>query len=225
MPQWYGETVGFWDGDTLIAWTANVQGWTMSHSMFEFSSSLQVIEIIRRAPDGEGLVVEAVFYDPEAFARPFRIVTPWTRTGGIETRSGATTSSSAVSRTASCSGPTAARAAHAVRRRLHRLSSAGLGRRTGRSSSSKAGSGRRRSRRAAIDSGGAQQMQLTKRLAAALLAIGLCAGGIAQAQSTGDARQVVTRAAEALGGADRIQALKTIRLRGYGHDPYQDGGV
>jgi glyoxylase-like metal-dependent hydrolase (beta-lactamase superfamily II) len=67
-------------------------------------------------------------------------------------------------------------------------------------------------------------MQLTKRLAAALLAIGLCAGGIAQAQSTGDARQVVTRAAEALGGADRIQALKTIRLRGYGHDPYQDGG-
>ncbi len=67
-------------------------------------------------------------------------------------------------------------------------------------------------------------MQLTKRLAAALLAVALCAGGFAQAQSTGDARQVVTRAAEALGGADRIQALKTIRLRGYGHDPYQDGG-
>ena len=29
-------------------------------------------------------MVEAVFYDREAFARPFRIVTPWTRTGGIE---------------------------------------------------------------------------------------------------------------------------------------------
>src|SRR5438105_2499596 len=34
-PQWYGETIGFWDGNTLVAWTANVIGWTMSHSMFE----------------------------------------------------------------------------------------------------------------------------------------------------------------------------------------------
>ena len=84
IPQWYGETVGFWDGDTLIAWTANVQGWTLSHSMMEFSNELEVIEIIRRADDGEGLVVEAIFYDPEAFARPLRIVTPWTRTGGID---------------------------------------------------------------------------------------------------------------------------------------------
>jgi glyoxylase-like metal-dependent hydrolase (beta-lactamase superfamily II) len=34
----------------------------------------------------------------------------------------------------------------------------------------------------------------------------------------------VTRAAEALGGADRLQGLRSMRLRGYGHDPYQDGG-
>ena len=26
VPQWYGETVGFWDGTTLVSWTANVQG-------------------------------------------------------------------------------------------------------------------------------------------------------------------------------------------------------
>ncbi len=84
LPQWYGETVGFWDDETLIAWTANVQGWTTSHSMIEFSNELEVIEIMRRAPDGEGLVVEAVFYDPEAFVKPLRIVTPWKRTGGID---------------------------------------------------------------------------------------------------------------------------------------------
>jgi hypothetical protein len=84
IPQWYGETVGFWDGDSLVAWTANVQGWTMSHSMLEYSNELEVIEIIRRADDGEGLVVEAVFYDPEAFQKPLRIVTPWTRTAGID---------------------------------------------------------------------------------------------------------------------------------------------
>jgi glyoxylase-like metal-dependent hydrolase (beta-lactamase superfamily II) len=56
-----------------------------------------------------------------------------------------------------------------------------------------------------------------------ILVVGLC-GGVANAQSGGDAREVVARAAEALGGADRIQALRTMRYRGYGHDPYQDGG-
>jgi len=67
-------------------------------------------------------------------------------------------------------------------------------------------------------------VQRTIRFAVAVLAVGLCSGGMAQAQSTADARQVITRAAEALGGSDRIQALRTMRLRGYGHDPYQDGG-
>jgi len=58
----------------------------------------------------------------------------------------------------------------------------------------------------------------------AVLAVGLCAAGVAHAQQASDARQVVTRAADALGGAQRIQALRTMRLRGYGHDQYQDGG-
>lgn len=84
IPQWYGETIGFWDGDTLVSWTANIQGWTMSHSMFEYSNELEVIETIKRAEDGQGLVVEAVFYDPEAFVKPLRIVTPWRRTAGID---------------------------------------------------------------------------------------------------------------------------------------------
>ena len=84
IPQWYGETVGFWDEDTLIAWTANVQGWTTSHSMFEFSNELEVIEIIRQVEGSDDLVVEAIFYDPEAFVRPLRIVTPWNRTAGID---------------------------------------------------------------------------------------------------------------------------------------------
>jgi hypothetical protein len=77
VPQWYGETIGFWNGDTLIAWTANVQGWTLSHSMFEFSDAMEIIEVIRPNPDGSGLLVEATFYDPEAFARPLRTLTPW----------------------------------------------------------------------------------------------------------------------------------------------------
>jgi hypothetical protein len=84
LPLWYGETVGFWNRDTLVTWTANVQGWTLSHSMFEFSNSLEVVEVFRPNPDGEGLLVEATFYDPEAFSQPLHTATPWNRTGGLD---------------------------------------------------------------------------------------------------------------------------------------------
>jgi hypothetical protein len=80
VPQWFGETVGFWNGNTLVAWTKNVQGWTLSHSMFEFSNQMQVIETFTPSADGRTLTVESTFYDPEAFVRPVRTVTPWQRT-------------------------------------------------------------------------------------------------------------------------------------------------
>ena len=79
VPQWFGETVGFWNGNTLVAWTANVQGWTLSHSMFEFSNQLEVVEVFTPSADGKTISVEATFYDPEAFTRPRRTVTPWER--------------------------------------------------------------------------------------------------------------------------------------------------
>jgi hypothetical protein len=80
VPQWFGETVGFWNGNTLVAWTKNVQGWTLSHSMFEFSNQMQVVETFTPSADGRTITVEATFYDPEAFVRPVRTVTPWQRT-------------------------------------------------------------------------------------------------------------------------------------------------
>ena len=54
VPQWYGDTIGFWDGDALIAWTANVQAWTQ-HTSWEFSYEIEAIEIFTpaRGDDGE----------------------------------------------------------------------------------------------------------------------------------------------------------------------------
>jgi hypothetical protein len=48
--------------------------------MFEFSNQMQVIETFTPSADGRTLTVEATFYDPEAFVRPVRTVTPWQRT-------------------------------------------------------------------------------------------------------------------------------------------------
>jgi hypothetical protein len=77
VPRWYGETIGFWDGDVLITWTSNIQGWT-AHGAFEHSSKMQTVEIYtpRKAADGHftGFNHEAVLYDPEALVEPIRIV-------------------------------------------------------------------------------------------------------------------------------------------------------
>jgi hypothetical protein len=75
VPQWYGETVGFWRGTTLYAWTANVQGWSLTHNMFEYSNSMEIVEAFRPSADGKTITWEATFYDPEAFVRPVHAVT------------------------------------------------------------------------------------------------------------------------------------------------------
>jgi len=77
VPQWYGETIGFWDRDALITWTSNIQGW-MAHGAFEFSNQIQSIEIYTAIHDARGKLVgihhEAIIYDSEALVEPVRIV-------------------------------------------------------------------------------------------------------------------------------------------------------
>ena len=76
VPQWFGETIGFWDGTTLVTWTANIQGWTLTHSMFETSDKLETVETFKPAYDSAGKFVgldhETIFYDPDAFVQPVR---------------------------------------------------------------------------------------------------------------------------------------------------------
>ncbi len=77
VPQWTGETIGFWDGDALITWTSNIQGW-ITHGGLEFSNRMQSIEIYTPRADGAGEFIglnhEVVLYDEEALVEPVRIV-------------------------------------------------------------------------------------------------------------------------------------------------------
>jgi hypothetical protein len=86
VPRWFGESIAFWDGDTLITWTSNVVPW-VTHGVFEFSGSMQTVEIFspRFGPDGElaGLEHEIVFYDDEALAQPLRLVQVHIKTGEL----------------------------------------------------------------------------------------------------------------------------------------------
>jgi hypothetical protein len=87
VPRWYGETVGFWDGDMLVAWTSNIQAWTV-HGSIEFSGKMQAIEIFTPSRDSNGkflgLTDEAVFYDPDALVQPIRIVHKLAKISGFE---------------------------------------------------------------------------------------------------------------------------------------------
>ncbi|HEY8518760.1 MAG TPA: hypothetical protein VIN61_01670 [Gammaproteobacteria bacterium] len=86
VPQWFGETIGFWDGDALITHTSNIQGW-INHGGAEFSNKLQSIEIYTPIRDGDGKLVgikhETVLYDEDAFVEPVRIVQRYQRLGGL----------------------------------------------------------------------------------------------------------------------------------------------
>lgn len=86
VPQWLGETIGFWDGEALITWTSNIQGW-FTHSSWEYSSKLQTVEIFTPRLDGQrqlvGLEHETVFYDPEGLVQPVRSVRFLPRLGSL----------------------------------------------------------------------------------------------------------------------------------------------
>ncbi len=88
VPRWLGETIGFWDGDALITWTSNIQGWK-AHGNPEFSNQLQTIEIYTPNRDAAGRLIglnhEGIFYDPEALAEPVRIVRNLQRLSGLDT--------------------------------------------------------------------------------------------------------------------------------------------
>ena len=86
VPQWFGETIGFWDRDALITWTSNIQGW-FTHSSWEYSNALQTVEIFTPRKDARGNLLglehEAVFYDAESLVQPIRSVRFLPRRGNL----------------------------------------------------------------------------------------------------------------------------------------------
>jgi hypothetical protein len=90
VPQWFGESIGFWDGEALISWTSNIQGW-INHGASEFSNKLQSIEIYTPRKDAGGKLIgirhETVLYDPDAYVEPVRIVQTWRRLGRLNENS------------------------------------------------------------------------------------------------------------------------------------------
>src|ERR1041385_1992706 len=68
---WYGESVGKWDGDTLVVDTVGLKDSTWMDGMAHpHSEALHVVERIRRA-DPTTLQIDFTFEDPVAYTRPW----------------------------------------------------------------------------------------------------------------------------------------------------------
>jgi hypothetical protein len=72
-PTWYGDSIGTWDGDTLVVDTIgfNDKFW-FDFNGHPHSEQLHTIERITR-PDLGGLDIETQIIDPMAYTKPFKI--------------------------------------------------------------------------------------------------------------------------------------------------------
>jgi hypothetical protein len=66
FPKWHGESIGFWDGDTLTVHTNQIKGW--KGGLTEFTDNMETVERYRR--NGDLIEGEITLYDSEVFVRP-----------------------------------------------------------------------------------------------------------------------------------------------------------
>ena len=71
-PGYFGQSVGHWEGDTLVVETNNVRPGTFDRNGVPYSDKLTAVERYRRVSP-QRLEVETVLTDPEAFLVPYTI--------------------------------------------------------------------------------------------------------------------------------------------------------
>jgi hypothetical protein len=82
-PMWMGDSIGHWEGDTLVVDTVNFNTKTWLDRMgHPHSDALHVIERFRR-PDHEHLALDITIDDPKAYSKPWTthldfLLKPWT---------------------------------------------------------------------------------------------------------------------------------------------------
>ena len=70
-PTFMGDSIGHWDGDTLVVETVNIHDVTFLNNLGQpHSDALRIVERIRR-PDRETLEIDFLFEDPKAYTRPW----------------------------------------------------------------------------------------------------------------------------------------------------------
>ncbi len=79
---WQGDSIGHWDGDTLVVETTNLNGKTWGNEVGDvFSHAEHVVERFKPV-DANTIAYEATITDPIVYTRPFTIAIPIKRLVG-----------------------------------------------------------------------------------------------------------------------------------------------
>ena len=77
-----GDSIGHWDGDTLVVDTTHLKEATITNNGLNHSTKIHVIERFKLSPDGKQLLATQEFEDPETLEnRGVRFIT-WSRVAG-----------------------------------------------------------------------------------------------------------------------------------------------
>jgi hypothetical protein len=79
-PSWYGESVGHYEGDTLVVDTIGLNDKTfVDNFRTPHSEKLHVVERIKLVDGGKAMQVEMTFDDPDAFNAPWSVTQRYDR--------------------------------------------------------------------------------------------------------------------------------------------------
>jgi hypothetical protein len=82
-PSWYGESVGRYEGDTLVVDTVGQNAETfVDNYRTPHSDKLHVVERYRIVSDGKTLEAQVTMEDPAVFLKPLQVVHRWRRMQG-----------------------------------------------------------------------------------------------------------------------------------------------
>ncbi len=72
-PMWFGDSIGFWDGETLVIHTNNIKANLLQREQPAVSNQAETVEEWTEISDGV-MQVKGSLYDPEALTEPFHFV-------------------------------------------------------------------------------------------------------------------------------------------------------
>ena len=77
-----GDSIGHWEGDTLVVDTDHLESGTMMNNGFDHTENMHVVEKFRLSPDGNTLWATQLYEDPDTFKGKAARYLSWTRKAG-----------------------------------------------------------------------------------------------------------------------------------------------
>ena len=78
VPSYLGDSVGHWEGDTLVVDTIGYNGqFELDAFALPTSTRMHTVERFTKAADGKHIAIQITFDDPEFYSKPFSIERSW----------------------------------------------------------------------------------------------------------------------------------------------------